>query len=101
MRMIELKQGDSGSWAVHVPSGTVYGHVIAATDEYAYIQPLADIFQHILSKSRIHLKIASPFGQLAELSKTHYRGGSLALADEYARKALQHNVLSRVSETPL
>lgn len=90
-------------------SGTVYGHIMAATDEHAYIQPLTDIFKAISEQASkimggiqssipVEVKLASPFGQLAELARACYPGVT-ELAVECARQALQPEVLSRSSET--
>lgn len=98
---LELRKGDSGSWVVDVNQGIVYGHIMAATDDYSYIQPLEDIIKDVEAQHKIYLKLASPFGQLADLSKLYFSRGDTKLADEYARRALNHAVLARSSEAPI
>jgi ADP-ribosylation factor-like protein 8 len=74
---------------------------MAATEEYAYILPLADILKDIQLNTGIHLRLASPFGQLAELANVHYLRQNQALAHYYAKSSLSAAALSRSAEMPL
>ncbi|KAH9232007.1 hypothetical protein K456DRAFT_1840222, partial [Colletotrichum gloeosporioides 23] len=42
-----LGKGDSGSWVVDAQSGSVYGHIIAGTDELGYVLPLKAVMEEI------------------------------------------------------
>ncbi|KAM5354752.1 hypothetical protein ACJ41O_001399 [Fusarium nematophilum] len=95
---LELKRGDSGSWFVDTDTGTVYGHAMAATDEHVYMQPLVDILRDIRSKEGMSPKLASPFGQLAELAKFHYSDGNVGMGVYFAMRGLDSRATSRSSE---
>jgi hypothetical protein len=79
----------------------VYGHLTAATGDYAFIQPLADILEDIHEKAQMTLKLAPPFGQLVELSSLHFAGERPHLAESFARLALKDSVLMQASESPV
>ncbi|KAF4443326.1 ADP-ribosylation factor 8 [Fusarium acutatum] len=96
----QLQQGDSGAWVVSVDKRTAYGHIMAVTSDDVLIQPLVDIFQDIQKKQKLDVKIASPFGQLANLSKHYYFSNEHNLAISLARKALDPGVISQSTEGP-
>ncbi|KAF4333598.1 ADP-ribosylation factor 8 [Fusarium beomiforme] len=96
----KLQHGDSGAWAVSIDTRTVYGHVMAVTRDHVFIQPLVDIFQDIRTQENIDVKLASPFGQLANLAKHYYFRDEHHLAVSLARKALEPEVISQSTEGP-
>ncbi|KAF5669113.1 ADP-ribosylation factor 8 [Fusarium denticulatum] len=96
----QLQQGDSGAWVVSIDKRTAYGHVMAVTSDDVLIQPLVDIFQDIQKRQKLDVKIASPFGQLANLSKHYYFSNEHHLAISLARKALDPGVISQSNEGP-
>ncbi|KAF4495972.1 ADP-ribosylation factor 8 [Fusarium agapanthi] len=96
----KLQRGDSGAWVVNINTCTTYGHIMAVTPEDVLIQPLVDIFQDIKNKNKLDVKIASPFGQLANLSKHYYFSNEHHLAINLARKALDPGVISQSTEGP-
>jgi hypothetical protein len=79
----------------------VYGHLTAATSDYAFIQPLADILKDIHEKLKMTLKLAPPFGQLVELSSVLFACERPHLAESFARLALKDDVLMQASESPV
>ncbi|KAF9784235.1 hypothetical protein IL306_007748 [Fusarium sp. DS 682] len=96
----KLQQGDSGAWAVDINTRTVYGHIMAVTVDHVFIQPLTDIFQDIQTREGMEVRIASPFGQLANLAKHYYFKDDHHLATGLARKALEPEVISQSTEGP-
>lgn len=86
-------------WLIDGETGTVYGHAMAVSETELYIQPLVEIFKDIRSQEGISLKLASPFGLLANLAKTFYAPGGLNLdASRYARLAIDSRVIALSSE---
>src|SRR6478736_1156058 len=96
----ELQRGDSGAWVVSINNRTAYGHIMAVTSDDVLIQPLVDIFQDIQHQKKLDVKIASPFGQLANLAKHYYFSDEHHLAVSLARKALDPGVISQSTERP-
>ncbi|KAF5530922.1 ADP-ribosylation factor 8 [Fusarium mexicanum] len=96
----QLQQGDSGAWVVSINKRTAYGHIMAVTSDDVLIQPLVDIFHDIRSQQKLEVKIASPFGQLANLSKHYHFSDEHHLAISLARKALDPEVISQSTEGP-
>ncbi|KAF5533209.1 ADP-ribosylation factor 8 [Fusarium phyllophilum] len=96
----QLQQGDSGAWVVSFDKRTAYGHIMAVTSDDVLIQPLVDIFQDIKNQQKLDIKIASPFGQLANLSRHYYFRNEHHLAISLARKALDPGVISQSTEGP-
>ncbi|TVY63603.1 ADP-ribosylation factor-like protein 8 [Fusarium oxysporum f. sp. cubense] len=96
----ELQRGDSGAWVMNINNRTAYGHIMAVTSDDVLIQPLVDIFQDIQNQKKLDVKIASPFGQLANLAKHYYFGDEHHLAVSLARKALDPGVISQSTEGP-
>ncbi|KAH7475633.1 hypothetical protein FOMA001_g10751 [Fusarium oxysporum f. sp. matthiolae] len=94
----ELQRGDSGAWVVNINNRTAYGHIMAVTSDDVLIQPLVDIFQDIQNQKKLEVKIASPFGQLANLAKHYYFSDEHHLAVSLARKALDPVVISQSTE---
>ncbi|KAI1051681.1 hypothetical protein LB506_003694 [Fusarium annulatum] len=94
----QVQRGDSGAWVVSINKRTAYGHVMAVTPDDVLIQPLVDIFQDIRNQQKLDVKIASPFGQLANLSKHYYFSNEHRLAISLARKALDPGVISQSTE---
>uniref|UniRef100_A0A0D2Y9D4 Uncharacterized protein n=1 Tax=Fusarium oxysporum (strain Fo5176) TaxID=660025 RepID=A0A0D2Y9D4_FUSOF len=96
----KLQRGDSGAWVVNINNRTAYGHIMAVTSDDVLIQPLVDIFQDIQNQKKLDVKIASPFGQLANLAKHYYFSHEHRLAVSLARKALDPGVISQSTEGP-
>ncbi|RKK81334.1 hypothetical protein BFJ71_g15659 [Fusarium oxysporum] len=94
----KLQRGDSGAWVVNINNRTAYGHIMAVTSDDVLIQPLVDIFQDIQNQKKLEVKIASPFGQLANLAKHYYFSDEHHLAVSLARKALDPVVISQSTE---
>ncbi|KAF5643188.1 ADP-ribosylation factor 8 [Fusarium sp. NRRL 52700] len=96
----KLQRGDSGAWVVNINNRTAYGHIMAVTPDDVLIQPLVDIFQDIKNQKKLDVKIASPFGQLANLAKHYFSSDEHHLAVSLARKALDPRVISQSTEGP-
>jgi len=73
---------------------------MAITSDDVLIQSLVDIFQDIQNQKKLDVKIASPFGQLANLAKHYYFSDEHHLAVSLARKALDPGVISQSTERP-
>ncbi|KAK2762388.1 ankyrin repeat protein [Colletotrichum kahawae] len=83
-----LKKGDSGSWVVHPESGAVFGHIIAGTYRNAFVLPLDTIMREIGG-----CVLPTPFDCLADLARAYHTEGNTELAEQFAVKAMQENVL--------
>ncbi|KAK3390166.1 hypothetical protein B0H63DRAFT_464874 [Podospora didyma] len=88
-----LRQGDSGSWVIEAQSGVVFGHVIAGTDDTAYVLPLS----FVIASVRSHAQLPSPFQCLAELCTTCRATDQASRAEQYADEAMQDDVLDHAA----
>ncbi|KAF1979831.1 MFS general substrate transporter [Bimuria novae-zelandiae CBS 107.79] len=79
-------RGDSGAWVINKQDDSLLGHIITVSEYVAYVVPICQILREIEeAMPNAHIRLPSPFHQLAALAKRLYT----TVATDEAKKEAQ------------